>query len=73
MLGQNSAAFLDRDDKTLHDLAGARALQKSIDRVLPHGLMNLGSDTIVGDDARVMFRERDEDQDTRAVLLAPGS
>jgi hypothetical protein len=43
ILGKDVPAFLDRYDKTFRDLAFGGTAQKGVDRVLPDGLIDLGS------------------------------
>src|SRR5579875_1711986 len=70
MPGKNAPALLDRDHEALRDIAATGTLKQGIDRVLPYGLIDLGSDPFIGNDARVMFGKGNEDQDTGAVFLA---
>ena len=67
---QDHSTRFDGRDKSVGYAAGAHVRDQQIDGALPFRLWNPGNDALVGNDASVAFRERDEDEYPAAVFLA---
>ena len=50
-------ADIDRGDEAVGDAVLPRVSDQRVDRILPVGLSHFRVDTLVGDDAGVMFRQ----------------
>src|SRR5258708_3129084 len=67
---QYVAAGVDGCDEAVGDAAVFHVREQRVDGGLPLPLRHAGGDAVVGDDAGVVLRQRDEDQDAAAVLGA---
>ena len=57
-------------DEAIGDMAVAGVRNQRIDGALPFRLRHAAGDAVVGDDTGIALGQRDEDQNTAAVLLA---
>src|SRR2546430_14020131 len=62
MVGEYLSAHIDGSDKSISDAIIAHVRNKQINSRLPLRLGRTSSNSIVGNDARIALRERDEDQ-----------
>jgi hypothetical protein len=57
-------ALFDRGDESLGDTAISRMSDQSVHSFLPSALGYLGGDRGAGNNARIVFRQRDENEDS---------
>ena len=64
---KHSSTAFDGGRETGSDLAGTHMGDQGVDRRLPFRIVYFLRDAFVGNDARIVLRQRHEDQDTAAV------
>src|SRR5665647_3295387 len=73
MLCELISAHVDSRNKTIGDTAVAHVSNQRINSRLPFRLRHTRSNFIVGNDTRITLRERDKDQNPRAVFSPPNT
>src|SRR6516164_3832070 len=71
MRRQHLSARLDRHNKTVGDATPAHVRSQCVDGALPFRLRYAHRNALVGDDARIVLRQGDKDQNAGAIFLAP--
>src|SRR4051794_34703225 len=70
MRRQFPAAYLDRGNEPIPDPVFPHMRRQRVDGCLPFGLPHARGDAVIGDNSGVTLRQRNEDEDPAAILLA---